>query len=200
MAIADLLRGNVRDVAEPSGDDEDLIIDVVPDDVSSLGSVSETLLSLSADAEDDDPDQASERPKRDRSAAHRAQASGRRPKVPSFSEKASGAQRKQVGDSLEFMLTLLTGTLAMKDPHCGGAAFAQREEITKALIPLVCKNPTLLRWFTATDAPFMDFMALFLALKPVGQAVWQHHVAKAPVNPQGVNQPRDLSGYAAPAF
>lgn len=115
--------------------------------------------------------------------------------VASTAAKANAAQKKQVRDALLLLLTPATGFLAMRDPHCGGAAFAQREEIVAAMVPIVCRNPNMLRWFTAADAPWLDYLALLTALQPVGAAFWQHHVKKTIGHDGG--EAVDYSAYTA---
>lgn len=90
--------------------------------------------------------------------------------------KATRGEENQVRDALTMLYTLPAWGLQMRDPHCGGALMAQRDDIIKALTPIVCRNPAMLAWFTAANAPWMDVLALLQALLPVGQAVWGHHV------------------------
>lgn len=172
MAISDLmerLAGN----SDMSGTPDDVQV-TAPDDLSGLDGV------RGDDALTPDP-----RPGR------------RKTKAPSLVSggpgKANAAQKKQVHDALLLLLTPATGFLAMRDPHCGGAAFAQREEIAKAMVPIICRNASMLRWFTASNAPWLDYLALLTALQPIGTAVWQHHVKK--VDPYGGEPQHDYSGY-----
>lgn len=117
-------------------------------------------------------------------------------KVPRAVGKASAAQKRQVRDALLLVLTPTTGLLAMRDAHCGGAAFAQREAIVDAMVPIICRNPAMLRWFTAVNAPWMDYLALFTALQPVGAAIWQHHIKKDVTVMDG-GEGLDYSAYTA---
>lgn len=172
MAVSDLMdRLSAKISGEPQDDDDF----EVPDDLSGLDT-----------GEADDllpPD-----PKPSRKKRTLAPSTG--------SGKATTAQKRQVNDALLMLLTPTTGLLAMKDPHCGGAAFAQREEIVKAMVPIICRNPAMLRWFTASNAPWLDYLALLTALQPVGAAVWQHHVKKTVGHGDGGGG-LDLSAYTA---
>lgn len=103
---------------------------------------------------------------------------GRRTAARTLGARASAtkAEKDQVRDALTMLYTLPAWGLTMKDPHCGGALMAQRDDIIKSLVPIVCRNPGMLAFFTAANAPWMDYLALMQALLPVGQAVWAHHV------------------------
>lgn len=114
--------------------------------------------------------------------------------------RASVAQKKAVHDALTLVLTLPAGAWAMRDPHCGGKAMEQREAVISALVPIICRNPTMLQWFTAGDGGWMDWAALIVALQPVASATWNHHVRK--IDPDELNPPAgggglDLSQFTA---
>lgn len=115
--------------------------------------------------------------------------------------KASKAEQDQVRDALTMLYTLPAWGLQLRDAHCGGALMDQRDAIIDALTPIVCRNPAMLAFFTAANAPWMDYLALFQALLPVGQAVWGHHVTRTVGRDESAGGvPVDLSAYAAPAF
>jgi hypothetical protein len=76
----------------------------------------------------------------------------------------------------------------------------QRDDIVKALTPIVCRNPAMLAFFTAANAPWMDYLALFQALMPVGQMFWSHHVTHTVGAQESGEVPVDLSAYSAPRF
>lgn len=175
MAISDVLDRltprQVDDSDDPSGG--------APDDLSSLDDGGEA--SSSGDALTPDPKPA--RRKSKMSAA--ASAPG----------KVTIGQKKQVRDALLLLMTPAAGFWSMRDPHCGGTAFAQREAIVDAMVPIICRNANMLRWFTASNAPWLDYLALLTALQPVGVSVWQHHVKKTLDDAGG--GPVDLSAYVA---
>jgi hypothetical protein len=115
---------------------------------------------------------------------------------------ATKADRDQVRDALTMLYTLPAWGLTMKDPHCGGVLMQQRDDIIKSLVPIVCRNPGMLAFFTAANAPWMDYLALMQALLPVGQAVWGHHVTRT-VGPAAPDEQAaggglvDLTAYTA---
>lgn len=173
MALADLM-----DRLGGSDPDDDLDLSA-PDDLSEL---------------DDAPDRLTPDPKPKRGKATKLTA------VRSAGTKVSVAQKRAVHDALTLVLTLPAGAWAMRDPHCGGIAMAQREATINALVPIICRNPTMLAWFTAGDGGWMDWAALIVALQPLASATWSHHVRK--IDPDEARGPAggeglDLSQFTA---
>lgn len=168
MALTDLLER--VGLADPSGDLDDL----VPDDASALDDQEEEL----------EPDP---KPSRKRAALS----------LPTSQPKSTGAERKQVKDALTVCIKGPAAIVSIRDPHCGGALADQADDIIKALVPIICRNPAMLTFFTAANAPWLDILALFMAFKPVVSTVYQHHVKHS------IGEERetvDLSAYAAPSF
>lgn len=176
MALSDLLK-----TGAPEGDEQLR----VPDDASEL-----TGDGAPADELPPDP-----QPSR-RSRAGRRKASMRA----AAPKRATKAETDQVRDALTMLYTLPAWGLKIRDPHCGGALMAQRDEIVAALAPIVCRNPAMLAFFTSANAPWMEYLALAQALFPVGQTIWSHHVTHTVGDEQHGEVPFDLSAYAAPAF
>lgn len=86
---------------------------------------------------------------------------------------------KKVRDDVEgkvgLLLGMLTMPLAMRDPICGGALADNADNIASKLVPIVCKSPELVQWFTKKGT-FLLWMELFMACWPVLQAIGQHHL------------------------
>jgi hypothetical protein len=165
----------------------------VPDDASELSGLGAGDGAPAPDADSLEPDP----------QPSRRQRKGRRPGR-AAAQKASKADQDQVRDALTMLYTLPAWGLRLRDPHCGGALQDQRDDIVKALVPIVCRNPGMLAFFTAANAPWMDYLALFQALMPVGQTIWAHHVTHTighdgEQDGGGVNGV-DLSAYSAPRF
>jgi hypothetical protein len=193
MALADLLKSGSVDGDESSAQ--------VPDDASELTGAGPD---SGAPADDLPPDpQPSRRSKQGRRRMRSA--------TTTASKKATAAEKNAIRDALTMLYTLPAWGLQMRDPHCGGALMTQRDAIVDALVPIVSRNPAMVAFFTAGNAPWMEYLALFQALLPVGQMVWGHHVTHAvggeadgmgpgagPGMAGGV--PVDLSAYAAPSF
>lgn len=114
--------------------------------------------------------------------------------------KATATQKKDVTDALTMMIEMPAAVLSFKDPVCAGAVLSQSDEVIKKLVPIVCRNPRLLEWFT-TGAGYMDWFGLATALFPIVKTVWQHHVAKPHDHQEGgqyAGNPPDFSHYTAP--
>ena len=178
--LADLLRTGATESEEPFD---------VPDDPSGLtgGDGPEP-----ADTDQLAPDpQPSRRSRKGRRSGRAAGTGGR----------ATKADQDQVRDALTMLYSLPAWGLRLRDPHCGGALMEQRDDIVKALTPIVCRNPAMLAFFTSANAPWMDYLALFQALMPVGQMMWSHHVTHTVGQQQESGEvPVDLSTYTAPRF
>lgn len=162
----------------------------VPDDASQL-------TGAPADGQEpDDPDRLAPDPQPSRRSRK-----GRRTQRPA-SGKVSKAETDQVRDALTVLYTPAAWGVRLKDPHCGGALLEQRDDIIKAMVPIVCRNPAMLAFFTAANAPWMDYLALASALGPLAKTVWSHHVTHTighDDDTQG-EVPVDLSAYSAPRF
>lgn len=187
MALADLLKTGSVDGEDSSAQ--------VPDDASELTGPG---ADSGAPADELPPDpQPSRRSKQGRRRMRSSTAAA--------SKKATAAEKTAIRDALTMLYTLPAWGLQMRDAHCGGALMDQRDAIVDALVPIVARNPAMVAFFTAGNAPWMEYLALFQALLPVGQMVWGHHVTHTVggeaggVGPAG-GVPVDLSAYAAPAF
>lgn len=177
MALADML----EKLQVKTGDDSDM--PDVPDDLSGLDDTPEE-----PDALPEDPKPA----RTQKQARRKLRLSADRP------GKATAAQKRQISDGLLLLLTPAAAFWKMRDPVCGAAAWDAREETAKALAPIIARNPSMVRWFTAGDAPFLDILALLTALSTPLGTVWAHHVRHVPTEdlaPGGVAV--DYSAYSA---
>lgn len=170
MAPLDLLER--IGLTEPSGDIDDDDLPEIPDDA--------------ADLDDDLPEDP--RPSRKRP----------RFSMPTGGDgKATPAEKRQVKDALSLIIKGPAGLWSMRDPHCGGALAQQADAIIKSLVPIICRNPAMLRWFTGTNAPWLDILGLLTAFGPFVGAVWAHHVTHTVGGEVTVDAP-DFSAYGAP--
>lgn len=127
----------------------------------------------------------------------------RRPKLrtvvrPAAPVRPTAAQRRQVADALVLMQTLLGGAIQFRDPICGGEIVANAESVAEKAVPIICRNPAWLEWFTGS-AGFLDVIGLAVALKPVLATFWGHHVSHT-IGHEGEGEPVDYSGYSAPVI
>lgn len=174
MAIGDLLRGAQSAPADDDAEHADQAPDVVDDTL----------------AEDPKP-------------ARRARARSNSSRVSQPAGRVTVAQRKAVHDALEMMIVLPAGIAELRDPYCGAALSAQADAIVDRLTPIVCRNATMLAWFTES-AGYLDWLGLATAIWPVATTFWAHHVTHS-IGQEGDGNGDgaavdDFSQYAAPAF
>lgn len=108
------------------------------------------------------------------------------------------AVQTEVADALTMMITLPAGMLSLKDPICGTAILNQVDDVVKRLVPIICRNPAMLKWFTGSSG-YMDFIALATALAPIAKTIWSHHVTKS-IGHEDDYEEMDFSNYSAPVF
>lgn len=107
---------------------------------------------------------------------------------------------KRVKDDIEGKLGMLFGFAAMglsaKDPTCGGSLAENADTIAVKMVPIICKSPDLVRWFTK-GGDYMLWFDLAMACMPVLKVAAQHHIF-APQAPRVVfdSQLPDFSAYS----
>lgn len=121
------------------------------------------------------------------------------PKRTATPTKVTVAKKKEIKDFLILMITMPSATLSMKDPHCAGAFLDNAENIADALVPLICRNPAMLAWFT-TGTGMFDYFILLQALQPVATTIYKHHISKSIDHEHGEDQYDDYSQFSAPRF
>lgn len=127
--------------------------------------------------EEIDPDPApDERPRRRPSRKPRTPA----PKVATPARKSVNTMAKEVGNDLASMLEMTSVVWGIRDQCCAPVLEQQAKPIGTALANILARNPELLRKFAQAETGVfvMQCLALGQALLPVGQAVFQNHVAK----------------------
>jgi hypothetical protein len=113
--------------------------------------------------------------------------------------KPTKAVQSQVADALTMMITLPAGIMAFRDPFCAGAVLENADNIVAKLVPIVCRNPAMLRWFTE-GAGYMDFFALATAIAPVARTLWAHHVSHSVGQEEDEDGAEDFNQYVTPRF
>lgn len=107
------------------------------------------------------------------------------------------AQQKEIKDTLVMLISLPAATLLFKDPICANAILDNVDNVAEKLVPIICRNPTMLRWFTEGGG-YMDYFALAMACAPIAKTVYTHHVSKS-IGHEDELQP-DFTDYRAPEF
>lgn len=148
-----------------------------------LGEVADPLAGVEdePDEEDGPPPPASLDEARERVAA-----TGRKRKAPSWAGgttapkpppvKISAAIQRDIEGKLALMLGVPVGAWEIADPYCGGAMARAMPETIKAAVPLICQSPGAVAFFTK-GATWMLWLGLASALRPVGVAVYRHHLS-----------------------
>ena len=90
--------------------------------------------------------------------------------------RVSKAVERDIEGKLALMLAVPVGAWELADPYCGGAAAECMPATIKAAVPLICQSPGAVAFFTR-GTTWMLWLGLANALRPVGVAVWRHHLS-----------------------
>jgi len=86
---------------------------------------------------------------------------------------------KRVRDDIEGKLAMMFAMVAMlwetKDPVCAPALADSAPAISAKLVPIICKSPEMVRWFTK-GGNYTAWLDLMMVLVPFGKVVVSHHV------------------------
>jgi hypothetical protein len=118
----------------------------------------------------------------------------------SSAPRVTAGQKKTVTEAWEAMIMLPAGLAAIRDPVCGGAALDQAKTLAEALTKVTCRNPAMLAWFLSDGAPYMDWIAVFMAARPIATTIWAHHVSHAIGGKEDEGAPDFSTAYPAPVF
>ncbi len=99
------------------------------------------------------------------------------PVVPKTYGKVTPAMKKRIAAELEVYIELLAMPVMMRDQHCGGAIHDNAGKVADAISQILARYPDVAHKFVTTGV-FADGLKLALALKPIGEAIWEHHVVK----------------------
>jgi hypothetical protein len=113
--------------------------------------------------------------------------------------KVTPAQRKDIQAKIALLLMAPAGMVARRDPYCGTVLVEQLPPISAALADIACDSAEVVAYFTTTGSGFMKWMNLVLALQPVGEMYWAHHVTGA-VGRAERSENEEAFDYHAPAF
>ncbi len=180
MAMTDLLDRVRSTGGTPDRDPESADL-LVPDDASELDD------SLPPD------------PKPGKRTARR-----RIPRPAAAPAKATAVQKRQIEDSLVLLMTVIGGGISLRDRVCGPAITSNAQQVARAAVPIIARNPALMAWFCG-GAGFMDIFGLIVALQPVIGTAWGHHVTKSTGHDghdhgSGEGVPVDYSAFTAPVL
>lgn len=183
MAGLDTLLDKVRGTFATEDEDEAVGSVDIPDDASSL------IDELPADdILPPDP-----KPGKKRASSRRTSAGP--------AKKATAAEKRSVEDALNLVLGMAGGGIALRDPVCGGTLLKQQSDIVESATKIICRNPAWLAWFVGGTG-WLDALALFGALLPVGVTAYKHHVAHS-IGQEGgphVDHANAYAAYSAPSL
>jgi len=91
--------------------------------------------------------------------------------------KITAAVRRDVEGKIAFVFGMSGQLWAMADPVCGNAFLSNSPEIAKKLTPIICQSPDVVKWLTKSSN-FILWIDLFMAMWPVAQMIFMHHIAK----------------------
>jgi hypothetical protein len=87
---------------------------------------------------------------------------------------------KRVRDDIEgkvaMMIMMTSMLLQTKDPICGKALEDNGPNIAAKFVPIICKSPELVRWFTK-GGNYTAWLDLCMALWPVLTVAFSHHIS-----------------------
>lgn len=83
--------------------------------------------------------------------------------------------RKDIQAKTALMLLGVAKIWQGRDGHCGAAAVEVVPDVSEKLADIFCDSPDIVRWFTASGK-YMKWLDLVMALQPLGEAWFAHHV------------------------
>lgn len=90
--------------------------------------------------------------------------------------KPSQRIQKEIQDTLEAYLGIISTGWAMKDPVCGGVALDIVPNVAEKAVPLLARNPKIVAYLSKGNN-FKEVMDFALACLPLIQVVYAHHMA-----------------------
>jgi len=123
------------------------------------------------------------------------------------STRVTDAIRKDIRAKTALFLTIPAAMFERRDPICGEVAMQVVPGTSVALADIFCDSPDVVAFFTSTGGGFMRWLQLAIELQPLGEVLYQHHIAKSigiqgggPGSWNGEAVPADDSRYHAPAL
>ena len=104
-------------------------------------------------------------------------------------------QKTAITDALTMIQLMVGGGIQFRDPHCGDAIVQNAETVADKALPIICRNPAWVAWFTGGTG-WLDVLGLLIALKPVLGTFWGHHVTHT-IGQDGEGDGGDSSDFSA---
>jgi hypothetical protein len=93
-----------------------------------------------------------------------------------ISVRITKAVKDDIAGKLGMLFGFMTVGLSMKDPICAKAVGDNAEHIIPKLVPIICKSPDMVRWFTSKNSGYIVYFELMMVCWPVIQVFIGHHV------------------------
>lgn len=89
----------------------------------------------------------------------------------------------QVRDDMAGMAGLVgapfLAMLQQVDPYCGTILAQSYEGVVEAVLPLLCRSPKVVAYFTGDKSDWLLWGKLAMALAPFARAVMEHHIVRS---------------------
>lgn len=97
--------------------------------------------------------------------------------TPTTFGKVTPTMQKKIAEQIAMYIELLAAPVELRDPVCGGAIGDQAEALGKAFAKILARYPEAAHKMLAGGV-LGDWIAVMLAAKPIGEAIWNHHIVK----------------------
>lgn len=126
--------------------------------------------------------------------------------------KVTAAVRKDIKAKTALFLSVPATAFEQRDPVCGAVALEVVPDVAEALTDIFCDSPDVVAFFTSAGGGFMKWMQLAVAIQPLAQIAYAHHIARSIGQGGGPGQqpngqgpglqfvPADPGRFHAPAF
>ena len=115
---------------------------------------------------------------------------------PKRSRKPSARIQREVQDTIEAYLGVIATGWAIKDPLCGNVLADVTPNIAEKAVPLLARNPVIVKYLTKSSN-FKEIMDLALAILPLIQVVYAHHMSHTISVGQHEEQVQNYNDYVA---
>lgn len=106
-------------------------------------------------------------------------------KEPKISVRVTKAIKEDIQGKLAMMFGFMAMGISMRDPFCGKAIGDNSDTIIPKLVPIICKSPDMVRWFTSKSSGYIVWFELMMVCWPVIQVIVAHHVTHTIGKPKG---------------
>jgi hypothetical protein len=88
------------------------------------------------------------------------------------------AIRNDVAGKMGLFAIIIGLPFEAMDPYCGNIFANNVENIIDKTVPIICRSPGAVKFFTSTTGGWMEWVAMIQAWWPVLTAIYAHHLAR----------------------